>query len=164
MVANTKLFFRSMDSFVASFAKRQSIGNLKTQFRICSERLKVVSMEIPTFAISAMLASKIVSGINIKPPSFIFGTKSKPQSLYALAVNISVAIFSSWCALSCYSANLFSCFKRMLFADSIAWPSFGRIAHFFTRFSRKIMLDDPWPAMFIVNACGKAVSIYLYRS
>lgn len=125
-----------MNLVVANVAERQAVGYIKTKIRKFRKMLDVMGYKIATFGIAAMLASKLVSQINIKPPSLVFQGISLTHPFGEFPILITVALFAAWGALAGDFANLCTSCDGMGLSYSIAWVTFSALAHPLSRFNR----------------------------
>ena len=119
---------------VASLADRGPIGNLKSQFRVGSEWLDVVRIEVSPSIITAMRATEIVAAHNIVAPGPAFRGLAKILPLFRLPVDEAVTCLPARRPLAGPFADKLASFARVLFANPIALTSLRSRAHFCAAF------------------------------
>lgn len=115
---------------VTRFAKRNAVRYIKTQLRIVSEWPDVMSIQVATAIIAALLTGELVTGEYIKAPAFICGRKTLTAPI---AVFVAMASFAAWCTLTSDLANLDTGFNTVALACSVAAALFCGLAHFLAR-------------------------------
>jgi hypothetical protein len=111
--------FTVMKFFMAIPAKSSPIAYIESKFGVISKRLDMMSYQIPTFVITALLAGEFVPGVNVKTPSLVFSREPNPYCLGIFAILVAVALFTFRCSLSGYLAYLNPGFYRVGLAKSI---------------------------------------------
>ena len=119
---------------MAFIAKRYTVTNSKTEFKMVREGLDVMRSQVATASVTAMLAGKLVTKKHIKSPTLISHRKAFTTSLCQFPILIGMAGIASQSPFAYALANQRTCFKGVLLTNPIARTLFSRIAHFKTGF------------------------------
>ncbi len=127
---------RGMTQPVAVAAERHAVCYIKSAFWICSKRLDVVSVEIAATRVSAVLAGKPVSCIDVISPALQFLRVAQTKTLMASAINIARRCGAAGCSLARRFADLGARVCRVRLSAAVAWARLGSRAHLGTALLR----------------------------
>jgi hypothetical protein len=125
------------------------IIDVEGQFEIRGERFFMMSSQIASASIAALLACELVASENRQSPNSVFGRPADAQLPLRQTVAERVMAWPPSRPFSREPANLMAGFDRMLFADSITWATQSGLAHLgsalfahFAAFSHRHILAD----------------------
>lgn len=114
---------------VAVFAECFSIPEHQPKFGVRTERLHVMSFEVPAAIIATVNACEFVASHDVEAPFPALWRGSQILSFLRLPINVAVALRAARGRLARALAYQYSCLGPVFDARSIASPSLCRRAH-----------------------------------